>query len=709
MPLSYYKRILFISLLSYILLIALYKVFLINEKPSFQSKSNISLKLPLKRAKVEGIIKSYPQKSRKRFRFNLAVNKINGEKTKNGIVVYLNNLSDINFRDRVLLTGDIRAVFSDSVPGNLNWKEYLRIRGINGRMLNPKVEVLEKAGFIFRLSRNIHKHILKVFDEKFDYSVIVSDIALNEKFNRYFSNVLRGMAIDEKISRDYSVILMRDMVIAKKFDCNYSAILSGIVIGEKTNIPKALKRSFQDSGAIHLLVASGSNVGFMAFIVYFICSLLHLKKGLTYFISITVCGIYVLSAGLDPPLVRAYIMFMFALAGFLISRESGVFQGLLMSGFLILLYEPNALFDAGFQMSFIATYGIITGMASWNRFIKGGVFFKAIMKIFAVSLFAQLGLYPLMAIYFHRISLISAFSNIIFVPFSGVLMTLGLLNAVFSKIPLLGDIISLVTLYSLKLFKFFVVSLGGFEYSAVFVSAPSIFTILAAYILIFILMHMPVLGFKNKKMYMALGAALLIFLMGFFPRKNRDISFFYQGKYSGAFFKNPGCGLIVLNAGIAGDKLTQAVLESGYSEIEILLLSSMAPGYTDGLKELSKNIRIKKILIPFGYRSKGVLEVLKKLKKEGASIEEMWPGEEKEFSGFKIGPRWGLHVYADGKSFRNEGYSGEPFFDRLSWYFESPDFNFEFSRFGNGLRLYKGENEFKDIKARRGKIVKIDI
>ncbi|MCK4935586.1 MAG: ComEC/Rec2 family competence protein [Elusimicrobiales bacterium] len=667
MPLSYYKRILFIALLAYSLLIVFHKAVSHNKKPSFQSKSNISLKLPLRRAEVEGIVKSYPRASGKRFRFNLAVTEINGEKIKTGIIIYLNNSNGFGFGDKVLLKGTLGNIYSDKVPGNLDWKEYLEIRGINGRMLNPKAEVLEKAGFLFRLSRNIHRHILKVFNEE--------------------------------------------------FDSDHSAILSGIVIGEKTNIPKSLKRSFQDSGAMHLLVASGSNVGFMAFIVYFICALARLKKGLTYFISIAVCGIYVLSAGLDPPLVRAYIMFMFALAGFLISRESGVFQGLLMSGFAILIYEPNALFDAGFQMSFIATYGIIAGMASWNKFIKGGIFLKAITGIFAVSLFAQLGLYPLMAVYFHRISLISAFSNIIFVPFSGVLMTLGLFTAAFSKIPLFGDIISQVTLYSLKLFKFFVVSLGGFGYSAVFVSSPSVFIIIAAYILIFIILHMPVLGFKNKKMYMTLGAAFLIFLAGFFTRKNRDISLFYHGRHSCAFLKNPDCGLVVLNAGIAGDKLTQAVLETGYTEIEILLLSSLSADYMNGLKELSENIRIKNILIPFGYRAKRENEILKELIKKGVHIEEMWPGEQKEFCNFKAGPRWGLHAYADGKSFRNEGYAGEPFFDRLSWHFESLDFNFEFARFGNGIRLYKnnkaigklGNKAIRDIKARKGKIIRIEI
>ena len=55
----------------------------------------------------------------------------------------------------VLLKGDIGNIFSDKMPGNLDWKEYLKIRGINARMLNPKVEILQEAGFVFRLSRKI--------------------------------------------------------------------------------------------------------------------------------------------------------------------------------------------------------------------------------------------------------------------------------------------------------------------------------------------------------------------------------------------------------------------------------------------------------------------------------------------------------------------------------------------------------------------------
>ena len=62
-------------------------------------------------------------------------------------------------------------------------------------------------------------------------------------------------------------------VFENNFDKELLPIISGITLGEKGNISRSLYADFQDSGAMHLLVASGGNVGFITFIVYFICSL----------------------------------------------------------------------------------------------------------------------------------------------------------------------------------------------------------------------------------------------------------------------------------------------------------------------------------------------------------------------------------------------------------------------------------------------------
>ena len=77
---------------------------------------------------------------------------------------------------------------------------------------------------------------------------------------------------------------------------------------------------------MHLLVASGSNVGFITFLVYFLCSKLKIGK-IFRPPGLACAGFYVLVAGLEAPLVRGYVMYSAALAGYLLDRDSGVFRG----------------------------------------------------------------------------------------------------------------------------------------------------------------------------------------------------------------------------------------------------------------------------------------------------------------------------------------------------------------------------------------------
>ena len=90
------------------------------------------------------------------------------------------------------------------------------------------------------------------------------------------------------------------------------------------------------------------------------------RKKYSGLLALACAGFYVLVAGLEAPLVRGYVMYSAALAGYLLDRDSGVFQGLVIACLAILLVEPAALFDAGFQMSFIASYGITAGMTLWD-------------------------------------------------------------------------------------------------------------------------------------------------------------------------------------------------------------------------------------------------------------------------------------------------------------------------------------------------------
>ena len=75
---------------------------------------------------------------------------------------------------------------------------------------------------------------------------------------------------------------------------------------------------------MHLLVASGGNVGFVTLIVYFLCSLLGLKRLARALLALSFALLYTFAAGADAPLTRAYIMTLAATIGFILGRKSGI-------------------------------------------------------------------------------------------------------------------------------------------------------------------------------------------------------------------------------------------------------------------------------------------------------------------------------------------------------------------------------------------------
>ena len=120
--------------------------------------------------------------------------------------------------------------------------------------------------------------------------------------------------------------------------------------------------------------------------------------------TVAVAGVYTVLAGADAPLTRAYFMTVCAVAGYFLRRNSGVFQGLVLSCLVILLVHPAAVFETGFQMSFLATLAIVVCLNlyeipyTWPRWVR---FFA---QIFLATLSTQLVLLPVFTNVFYKVS-----------------------------------------------------------------------------------------------------------------------------------------------------------------------------------------------------------------------------------------------------------------------------------------------------------------
>lgn len=235
----------------------------------------------------------------------------------------------------------------------------------------------------------------------------------------------------------------------------HSALLKGLLFGERESLPKEIEASFREAGVMHVLAASGANLGMILSLFALLLSLWGFNFSRLYIFAGPVVLLYLLVVGFEPSLVRATLMFFFLTFGFfcaergwLLKRWADPLQGLATAALLILLFEPEALFEASFQLSFAGTLGILIAVLylwprlqarlklkplspreelGWRKIARWTVFFVL------VSVGAQLFIAPVIWYQFQRIYLWHALlGNLIIVP----LVTVALWGGIALLIPI---------------------------------------------------------------------------------------------------------------------------------------------------------------------------------------------------------------------------------------------------------------------------------
>lgn len=239
------------------------------------------------------------------------------------------------------------------------------------------------------------------------------------------------------------------------FTNNELGIINAIVLGQRQSISKDLLNSYAGAGAIHILAVSGLHVGILFLILSFLLKPLekltygnHLK---TLLIVLFLWG-FALLTGLSGSVVRAVTMFTFIAIGLSFkNQKSGVLHALITSFFLLVLIYPLFVFDVGFQMSYAAVLGIVLLYPKVNVLFPKIRYYipRKIWQLFCVSVSATIGTLPISLYYFHQFPGLFFLSNIVIVPFLGLIMGVGIFVAMLSLLQILPDF--LVQIYSFVL------------------------------------------------------------------------------------------------------------------------------------------------------------------------------------------------------------------------------------------------------------------
>ena len=227
-----------------------------------------------------------------------------------------------------------------------------------------------------------------------------------------------------------------------------NAILKGIFFGEARLIPKEIRSNFNNTGVAHILAVSGLHVGFILLIFTFIFKLFRIKKKWIFLLVLIPLAFYWGIVGLKISVTRAIIMYI---ALFVISnrleRKNDSLNNLFLAGIIILMIDPESLFEIGFQLSFSAVAGIliffplinniVLNLLSKVKIFKNIIykdnnkwyekFIKYVVGVLIVSIASDLVLTPIIAYHFNVVILSGLITNTVIIPICFILVCMGAL------------------------------------------------------------------------------------------------------------------------------------------------------------------------------------------------------------------------------------------------------------------------------------------
>ncbi|MDD4351387.1 MAG: ComEC/Rec2 family competence protein [Candidatus Gracilibacteria bacterium] len=229
-----------------------------------------------------------------------------------------------------------------------------------------------------------------------------------------------------------------------------ASFLAGLLLGSRKGIPENLMEDFNTTGLTHIIAISGYNITLIIVILAAIFKPLprKLKFCLTVFSIVS----FTILVGASAAVVRASIMGIISLIALQSGRQSQISIVLLLSAVLMLAVNPLILrSDVGFQLSFLATLGLIYVSPYFEKFLSFLPNTLAIRESLSMTLSAQVTAVPLILSTFGRLSLISPLANLLVAPAIPLSMLFGFLaSAIYAIFPPLGTILSWIAWLTLE-------------------------------------------------------------------------------------------------------------------------------------------------------------------------------------------------------------------------------------------------------------------
>jgi competence protein ComEC len=291
----------------------------------------------------------------------------------------------IKYGDGLFINADYKEVLSPQNPAEFDYKKYLAFHNIYQQAYvaagNWKFSGNNEGNFLLANSIKLRDKLLDVFER----------------------NHVRG---DE------------------------FAVGSALLLGYEDKLDADIISAYSGTGALHVLSVSGMHVAIVYMVFFYLLSFLDkIKRGNIIKAACLLLFVWFYAAltGLSPSVLRAAAMLSFVIVGQAFKFQSNIYNTLAASAFLLLIINPYLIMEVGFQLSYLAVFGIVfIHPLIYEKLELDNWLLEKIWAITSISIAAQLATFPLGLHYFHQFPNYFLFSNLVVIPLSGIIIYLGI-------------------------------------------------------------------------------------------------------------------------------------------------------------------------------------------------------------------------------------------------------------------------------------------
>ncbi len=232
---------------------------------------------------------------------------------------------------------------------------------------------------------------------------------------------------------------------AHNFSKSQLAVINALVLGERSGIDQNMNNQYAAAGMMHILAVSGLHVGIVLLLLRIITKPLagHKLRWIRSILIISLIWTFAFITGLSPSVLRAATMFSFLEIGHNLGGKRKSIDAVLASALLLIVFDPLIIFQVGFQLSYLAVLGILWIQPWLSNFYRPNFKIDQIIwGVATVTVSAQIGVLPLSLYYFHQFPGLFFVSNIVVLPFLGIILAEGIFIVALAYMDILPDFIA---------------------------------------------------------------------------------------------------------------------------------------------------------------------------------------------------------------------------------------------------------------------------